>query len=108
MAALMHENIEDLAQIITIEAGKPLAESRGEIMYAAGFMEWYGEEAKRMYGSIIPAPVAGRKYLTMKQSVGPAALITIRAFTVTRCLHRVSDSSSAHNSPSNSAWWHWV
>ncbi|CAE7426936.1 gabD [Symbiodinium microadriaticum] len=73
----MHSNIDDLARIITLECGKPLPEARGEVMYAAGFLEWYAEEAKRMYGDIIPAPVAGpRKYLTTRQAVGPAALIT--------------------------------
>jgi succinate-semialdehyde dehydrogenase / glutarate-semialdehyde dehydrogenase len=76
MAALMHTHIEDLARIITLEAGKPLAESRGEILYAAGFMEWYAEEAKRTYGDVIPPPVHGRKYITLRQPVGPSALIT--------------------------------
>jgi delta 1-pyrroline-5-carboxylate dehydrogenase len=76
MADLMHLYIDDLAHIITVEAGKPLPEARGEILYAASFFEFYGEEAKRAYGEIIPPVVHGRKYLTMKQSIGPAAMIT--------------------------------
>lgn len=76
MSDLMHLYIEDLAHIITLEAGKPLAEARGEVLYAASFFEFYGEEAKRIYGEVIPPVVHGRKYLTMRQSVGPTAMIT--------------------------------
>eukprot|EP00604_Paraphysomonas_vestita_P003478 CAMPEP_0174819924 /NCGR_PEP_ID=MMETSP1107-20130205/3392_1 /TAXON_ID=36770 /ORGANISM="Paraphysomonas vestita, Strain GFlagA" /LENGTH=416 /DNA_ID=CAMNT_0016034247 /DNA_START=190 /DNA_END=1440 /DNA_ORIENTATION=+ len=76
MSDLMHHYIDDLAHIITIEAGKPLAEARGEVLYAASFFEFYGEEAKRIYGDIIPPIIHGRKYLTIKQPVGPAAMIT--------------------------------
>jgi succinate-semialdehyde dehydrogenase / glutarate-semialdehyde dehydrogenase len=76
MSDLMHLYIEDLAHIITLEAGKPLAEARGEVLYAASFFEFYGEEAKRIYGEVVPPVVHGRKYLTMRQPVGPAAMIT--------------------------------
>jgi delta 1-pyrroline-5-carboxylate dehydrogenase len=76
MSDLMHHYADDLAHIITLEAGKPLSEARGEVLYAASFLEFYGEEAKRIYGEVIPPVVHGRKYLTMKQPVGPAAMIT--------------------------------
>ena len=76
MADLMVQNIDDLAKIITLEAGKPLAESKGEILYAASFYKFFAEEARRTYGTIIPSNVKGRSELVFKQSVGPAALIT--------------------------------
>lgn len=73
---LMHENLEDLAVIMTAEQGKPLVESRGEIVYAAGFIEWYAEEAKRVYGDIIPHNVRGRRLLVQKAPIGVFAAIT--------------------------------
>src|SRR3989475_9357456 len=73
---LMMANQEDLAQILTAEQGKPLAESRGEIAYGAAFIEWFGEEAKRVYGDTIPAPWADKRILVIKQPIGVAALIT--------------------------------
>jgi succinate-semialdehyde dehydrogenase/glutarate-semialdehyde dehydrogenase len=73
---LMIENIEDLAIIMTVEQGKPLAESRGEIRYAAGFIEWFAEEGKRVYGDTIPQNVHGRRILVLKEPVGVFAAIT--------------------------------
>lgn len=73
---LMLENIEDLAVIMTAEQGKPLVESRGEIIYAAGFIEWFAEEAKRVYGDIIPQNVDGRRLLVQKAPIGVFAAIT--------------------------------
>ena len=73
---LMMENQEDLAQIMTAEQGKPLAESRGEIAYAANFIEWFSEEAKRVYGDTIPQPRAGQRILVMKEPIGVFAAIT--------------------------------
>jgi succinate-semialdehyde dehydrogenase / glutarate-semialdehyde dehydrogenase len=73
---LMMANQEDLAQILTAEQGKPLAESRGEIAYGASFIEWFAEEAKRVYGDTIPAPWADKRILVIKQPIGVAALIT--------------------------------
>ncbi len=67
---------EDLAQLMTAEQGKPLAEARGEIVYGASFVEWYAEEAKRLYGDVIPAPQVDRKVLVVKQPVGVVAAIT--------------------------------
>ncbi len=73
---LMLQHADDLARIITLEQGKPLAEARGEVIYAAGFLDWFGEEAKRVYGAVIPSPWPGRRIVTLKQPIGVAALIT--------------------------------
>lgn len=75
-ADLMLENKEDLARIMTAEQGKPLAEAEGEVAYAASFLEWFGEEAKRVYGDVIPTPMADRRILVLKQPVGVVASIT--------------------------------
>jgi len=73
---LMMENQEDLARILTAEQGKPLAESRGEIAYAAGFIEWFGEEAKRVYGDTIPAHLPDKRIIVQKEPIGVFAAIT--------------------------------
>lgn len=73
---LMLENLDDLATIMTAEQGKPLVESRGEILYAAGFIEWFAEEAKRVYGDIIPQNAHGRQILVQKAPIGVFAAIT--------------------------------
>ena len=67
---------DDLATIMVSEQGKPLAEARGEIDYAASFIEWFAEEARRVYGDVVPSPWADRRMFTLKQPVGVAALIT--------------------------------
>lgn len=73
---LMMANQEDLARIMTAEQGKPLGESKGEIAYAASFIEWFAEEGKRAYGDLIPPHQADRRILVLKQPVGVAAAIT--------------------------------
>ena len=73
---LMMANQEDLARIMTIEQGKPLAESRGEIAYAASFIEWFAEEAKRVYGDVIDHPLPGKRIVVIKQGIGVVAAIT--------------------------------
>ena len=73
---LIMANQEDLARIMTAEQGKPLAEARGEIAYAASFIEWFAEEAKRAYGDVIPAHAADKRILVQKEPVGVAAAIT--------------------------------
>ena len=73
---LIMQNQEELAHIMTLEQGKPLAESRGEIAYGASFVEWFAEEGKRVYGDLIPAPVANQRLLVLKQPVGVVAAIT--------------------------------
>ncbi|MEL7638455.1 MAG: NAD-dependent succinate-semialdehyde dehydrogenase [Solidesulfovibrio sp.] len=74
--ALLVANADDLAAIITAEQGKPLAEARGEILYAASFIKWFAEEARRVYGDVIPAPTADKRLLVLKQPVGVCAAIT--------------------------------
>ncbi len=67
---------EDLAQIMTAEQGKPLAETRGEVAYGAAFIEWFAEEGKRIYGDIIPTNASNRRILVLKQPIGVVAAIT--------------------------------
>src|SRR5579864_9110393 len=73
---LMMANQEDLARLMTIEQGKPLAESRGEVAYAAAFLEWFGEEAKRVYGDTIPPHQVDKRIVVIKQPIGVVACIT--------------------------------
>jgi succinate-semialdehyde dehydrogenase/glutarate-semialdehyde dehydrogenase len=73
---LIVAHADDLATILTAEQGKPWAEARGEILYGAGFVEWYAEECKRTYGDVIPTNNAGRRLLTVRQPVGVSAAIT--------------------------------
>src|ERR1700719_3815360 len=86
---LMLANIEDLGKLMTAEQGKPLAEAKGEIAYAASFIEWFAEEAKRVYGDTIPSPWNDRRLVVIKEPIGvcaamtpwnfPAAMITRKA-----------------------------
>ncbi|MCQ4241768.1 NAD-dependent succinate-semialdehyde dehydrogenase [Stutzerimonas stutzeri] len=73
---LVMENKEDLATLITLEEGKPLSEARGEIDYAASFLQWFAEEAKRVRGDVIPATKPGQRILALKQPIGVCAAIT--------------------------------
>ncbi|SPD66761.1 succinate-semialdehyde dehydrogenase (plasmid) [Cupriavidus taiwanensis] len=71
---IAHE--DDLAAIMTREQGKPLAEARGEVRYAASFIEWFGEEAKRLYGDVIPSPAADKRLVVVREPIGVCAAIT--------------------------------
>ena len=73
---LMIENQDDLGRLMTLEQGKPLAEAKGEIVYAASFIEWFAEEAKRIYGDTIPGHQADKRILVIKQPIGVTAAIT--------------------------------
>ncbi|WP_158693562.1 aldehyde dehydrogenase family protein, partial [Neorhizobium alkalisoli] len=73
---LMVANADDLAAILTIEMGKPLAEAKGEILYGASYVEWFGEEAKRVYGDTIPGHQQDKRIIVLKQPVGVVASIT--------------------------------
>jgi succinate-semialdehyde dehydrogenase/glutarate-semialdehyde dehydrogenase len=73
---LMIENADDLAKLITWENGKPIADAKGEVTYAANFFEWFSEEAPRTYGSTIPASIAGNRVFTINEPVGVCGLIT--------------------------------
>ena len=73
---LMIENKDDLGRILTMEQGKPLAEATGEIVYGASFVEWFAEEARRLYGDIVPGHQKDKRILVMKQPIGVVAAIT--------------------------------
>ncbi|WP_230969553.1 NAD-dependent succinate-semialdehyde dehydrogenase [Nitrogeniibacter aestuarii] len=73
---LIMANQDDLARIMTAEQGKPLAEARGEIAYAASFIEWFAEEAKRTYGDVVPSPVSSQRIVVTKEPIGVCAAIT--------------------------------
>jgi len=73
---LMLAHQEDLARLMTAEQGKPLAETRGEVAYGASFIEWFAEEARRVYGDVIPANAHGRRILVLKEPVGVVAAVT--------------------------------
>jgi len=73
---MLLENLEDLAILMTVEQGKVLSESRGEIAYSASFIEWFAEEAKRIYGEILPQPQTERRAVVIRQPVGVCAAIT--------------------------------
>ncbi|HEY5741351.1 MAG TPA: aldehyde dehydrogenase family protein, partial [Terrimicrobiaceae bacterium] len=73
---LMLANVDDLGKLMTAEQGKPLAEAKGEVAYAAAFMEWFAEEAKRVYGDTIPSPWEDRRLVVIKQPIGVCAAIT--------------------------------
>lgn len=73
---LMLENVDDLARILTLEQGKPLAEAAGEIRYGASFVEWYAEEARRAYGEVIPSHQADKRIMVLRQPIGVVAAIT--------------------------------
>ena len=76
LAGLIRENQEELAMLLTVEQGKPLAEARGEVGMSAAYVQWFAEEARRIYGDIIPSPWAGRQILVQKQPVGVVGAIT--------------------------------
>lgn len=73
---LLMQHQDDLATILTLEQGKPLAEAKGEIAYGASYIEWFAEEAKRIYGDVIPAPSADKRIVVTKQPIGVCAAIT--------------------------------
>ncbi|MGB3793190.1 MAG: NAD-dependent succinate-semialdehyde dehydrogenase [Sphingopyxis granuli] len=92
---LIMANQEDLARLMTAEQGKPLAESRGEIAYAASFIEWFAEEAKRVYGDVIPATQNGQRILVLKQPVGVVAAITPWNFPAAMITRKVGPALAA-------------
>jgi succinate-semialdehyde dehydrogenase/glutarate-semialdehyde dehydrogenase len=92
---LIVANADDLAMILTAEQGKPLAEARGEIIYGAGFVEWYAEEAKRTYGDVIPTNNAGRRLVTIRQPVGVSAAITPWNFPSAMILRKAGPALAA-------------
>jgi succinate-semialdehyde dehydrogenase/glutarate-semialdehyde dehydrogenase len=92
---LMLANVDDLAAIMTAEQGKSLTESRGEIAYAASFLEWFAEEAKRVYGETMPTPTAGRRILVTKEPIGVCAAITPWNFPAAMITRKVGPAMAA-------------
>ncbi len=92
---LMVQHQEDLARIMTAEQGKPLAESRTEISYAASYVEWFAEEARRVYGDTIPSPWADRRIVVMKEPVGVCAAITPWNFPAAMITRKVAPALAA-------------
>ncbi len=92
---LMMANQEDLAILMTVEQGKPLAESRGEIAYAASFIEWFGEEGKRVYGDVIPSHGRDKRIVVLKQPIGVTAAITPWNFPAAMIARKVAPALAA-------------
>jgi succinate-semialdehyde dehydrogenase/glutarate-semialdehyde dehydrogenase len=91
----MGEHREDLALLMTSEQGKPLAEARGEIAYAASFLEWFGEEAKRAYGETVPSPWPGARVLVVPEPIGVCAVITPWNFPAAMLARKVAPALAA-------------
>ena len=91
----MMENQEDLARLITAEGGKPMLESRGEVAYGAAFIEWFGEEAKRVYGDVIPSTFTDRRVVVDKEPIGVCAAITPWNFPIAMVTRKVGPALAA-------------
>jgi succinate-semialdehyde dehydrogenase/glutarate-semialdehyde dehydrogenase len=92
---LMHQHADDLARLMTAEQGKPLAEARGEVTYGASFVEWFAEEARRVYGESIPTSDNNKRYLTIKQSIGVCVAITPWNFPMAMITRKVAPALAA-------------
>ncbi|MBP7490379.1 MAG: NADP-dependent succinate-semialdehyde dehydrogenase [Azospira sp.] len=92
---LMNQHTDDLALLMTSEQGKPLAEARGEVLYAASFVEWFAEEGKRAYGETIPAVAADKRMLVIKQPIGVCAAITPWNFPAAMITRKVAPALAA-------------
>ena len=93
--ALLHQHADDLARIMTAEQGKPLAEAKGEVTYGASFVEWFAEEAKRVYGETIPTTDPTKRYLVLKQPIGVCAAITPWNFPIAMITRKVAPALAA-------------
>jgi succinate-semialdehyde dehydrogenase/glutarate-semialdehyde dehydrogenase len=92
---LIVENADELGRIVTAEQGKPFAEARGEVIYGAGFVEWFAEEAKRAYGDVVPTNLAGRRTVSIKQPIGVCAAITPWNFPSAMILRKAGPALAA-------------
>jgi succinate-semialdehyde dehydrogenase/glutarate-semialdehyde dehydrogenase len=92
---LVLTNIDDLAVLMTAEQGKPLAEAKGEIAYAASYIEWFGEEAKRIYGDVVPSHQADKRILVLRQPVGVVAAVTPWNFPAAMIARKVAPALAA-------------
>jgi succinate-semialdehyde dehydrogenase / glutarate-semialdehyde dehydrogenase len=93
--SLLMQHADDLARIMTAEQGKPLAEAKGEVAYGAAFVEWFAEEAKRVYGETIPATDPAKRFLVLKQPIGVCAAITPWNFPVAMITRKVAPALAA-------------
>jgi len=93
--ALLNQHADDLARIMTAEQGKPLAEARGEVTYGASFIEWFAEEAKRIYGETIPTTDNNKRYIVLKQPIGVCAAITPWNFPIAMITRKVAPALAA-------------
>ena len=93
--ALLHQHADDLARIMTAEQGKPLAEAKGEVGYGASFLEWFAEEARRIYGETIPTTDSNKRYLVIKQPIGVCAAITPWNFPIAMITRKVAPALAA-------------
>ncbi len=94
-SALIRENIDDLAVIMTTEQGKPLAEAKGEITLGLSYVDWYAEEGRRVYGEVIPSPWAGKQPLTFRRSIGVTAAITPWNFPMSMIARKAAPALAA-------------
>ncbi len=92
---LLIQNAEDLGRIMTAEQGKPLPEAKGEVVYGASFIEWFAEEAKRVYGETIPSTDANKRFLVLKQPIGVCAAITPWNFPIAMITRKVAPALAA-------------
>ncbi len=92
---LIIKNDEAIARLMSQEMGKPIVEARGEVRYAAGFVEWYAEEAKRAYGEIVPSHAANKRLLAMRQPVGPVYAVTPWNFPAAMVTRKVAPALAA-------------
>ncbi|MBC7698820.1 NAD-dependent succinate-semialdehyde dehydrogenase [Aquabacterium sp.] len=93
--ALLIDNADDLARIMTAEQGKPLAESKGEVAYGASFIEWFAEEARRVYGETVPSTDASKRFLVIRQPIGVCAAITPWNFPIAMITRKVAPALAA-------------
>jgi succinate-semialdehyde dehydrogenase/glutarate-semialdehyde dehydrogenase len=92
---LLHQHADDLARIMTAEQGKPVAEAKGEVAYGASFIEWFAEEARRVYGETLPTTDPGKRYLVIKQAIGVCAAITPWNFPIAMITRKVAPAIAA-------------
>jgi succinate-semialdehyde dehydrogenase / glutarate-semialdehyde dehydrogenase len=92
---LIKDNADDLARLLTLEQGKPLAEAKGEVIYGASFIEWFAEEARRVYGETIPTTDNNKRYLVIKQAMGVCAAITPWNFPIAMITRKVAPALAA-------------
>jgi len=93
--ALIEREVEPLAALISREQGKPLAESRGEIAYAAGYVEWFAEEGVRAHGEVIAAPVTSKRYMVLREAVGVVAVVTPWNFPAAMIARKIAPALAA-------------